>query len=75
MTDWFPGSVRPVHLGVYQRDENENTCFSYWDGNNWGWNKRTPKDALKFSLWHSNHQCLPWRGLTKDEHEQHMAAT
>jgi hypothetical protein len=71
VTPWFSGDVKPLRVGVYERDdtgtcmENGKPNFSMWDGLKWRssrWEiagadeERTP----------SYEQELPWRGLASD---------
>lgn len=32
-TPWFHGNIKPVHIGIYQRDTAD--IYSYWDGEYW----------------------------------------
>ena len=36
LTDWFPPEVKPVRVGVYQRDYQDDfpeiPSYSYWNG-------------------------------------------
>lgn len=34
-TSWFPGSVRPLREGLYQKKLERGTAYSYWDGFYW----------------------------------------
>ena len=64
LTPWFPGSVKPVHVGVYQRTW-KSLPFSFWDGRQWllaGYEKR---DAMGHSNIPSSAQSVPWRGLSE----------
>lgn len=70
LTPWFPGDVKPVHIGVYQRDFGgaDNRKYAYWGGDHWRWSEPTPERA---ALWRhvdgkSSVQLEPsirWRGL------------
>ncbi len=35
VTPWFPGTVKPVHPGVYQRMLNVEIVYAYFGGKNW----------------------------------------
>lgn len=63
-TETYPGHVKPVRVGVYERDYRDSDspywCLSRWDGSKWlsaGWKRVVPA---------SIYQSLPWRDLTKD---------
>ena len=65
-TDWFPGNVKPVRVGVYQRQYDWLLAFSYWDGKHWGWTEPgTAKQAAEYRYPQSREQELPWRGLPR----------
>lgn len=61
LTDWFPGSCRPVHVGWYDRDYEELDHMpaaiyrDYWDGNLW---RYTVHGAIM------QNQSRNWRGVT-----------
>lgn len=72
LTPWFPGAVKPVRVGVYEReyplipsDEGTVHLYCYWSGNKWSTWALSPKDA--FNLWYTVGalQDLPWRGVLK----------
>ena len=78
LTPWFPGDVKPVHIGVYQRDFGGlgNRKYAYWDGEHWSWSESTPELAAKWgaSKWRTNigafsslqsNPVIRWRGLAK----------
>lgn len=70
LTPWYPGHVKPVRVGVYERDYAENPKssrprFCYWDGAAWGCYGMTKDNAKNFSL-ASAAQSLPWRGIAKE---------
>jgi hypothetical protein len=58
VTDWFPGEVKPVRVGWWERKipfsfDLQSGCMTtrtYWDG----------------SKWDSQYQSLPWRGLVEE---------
>lgn len=35
VTPWFPGTVKPVRPGVYQRMLNLEVVYAYFGGKNW----------------------------------------
>lgn len=71
LTDWFPGSVKPVHEGVYPRQYNygktPSVQYCYWNGRAWSMGEHTVEAAagneIAFML--SPRQSLPWRGVLK----------
>ena len=66
LTTWFPGDVKPVRVGVYERKYNMSRfyCYCYWDGEYWHVWAETPMVAEKAFLI-SALQNLPWRGALK----------
>lgn len=80
-TEWMDGSLKPAHVGVYERDYSHSTNgdeilglqFNYWDGRVWwlfGKNPREAKEQYDYAFAEGGlgswHQdTLPWRGLTK----------
>lgn len=68
LTDWFPGTVKPVHAGFYERDYTIKGLpkifpIDYWDGEFWlaAYEGLTP--SLAKSRPRCGYQELPWRGL------------
>jgi hypothetical protein len=62
-TAWYPESVKPVHLGIYERDLFENgPTYSRWDGKFWFSCWGSVEDAAN-SKTRSLYQSLKWRGL------------
>jgi hypothetical protein len=63
LTPWFPGNVKPVRSGYYERDwtgDGNTAGFDpdYWDGDIWR--------LSKFGIaWRQRAKALPWRGLAK----------
>ena len=65
-TDWIPGDVKPVRVGVYQREYPSGAWrYCLWNGRGWCVYGLTPKDAAEWSDVESNEQNLPWRGLAE----------
>lgn len=58
-TAWFPGNVKPVHVGLYEQKHYSVDCIEmyYWDGTSW-YLKNLPVEC--------NDQNRPWRGLMSD---------
>jgi hypothetical protein len=63
-TPWYPGDVKPVRVGVYERKSHTGT-FSYWDGKRWGMGAHFARQAAN-DRDPSAFQREPWRGLTKE---------
>ncbi len=63
VTDWFPASVNPVHVGVYETDTDG--CFQHWNGKWFGLFSHSPQEAFKERKVKSMFQEDKWRGLTK----------
>ena len=67
LTPLFPGRVKPVRVGVYERKRlDKGFSYAYWNGIRWSVNCRTPAFALKFAHIHSSFQSRPWRGLAEE---------
>ncbi len=65
-TDWFPGDVKPVREGWYERAYRgygiAPVQMCYWTGVRWSAGQGEAYDIPVFS---SMYQNLPWRGLMK----------
>lgn len=57
VTSWYPGSIKPVRAGVYERIfSNDGSVFlSYWDGLTW---------CREADHQPSLYQQIKWRGRT-----------
>ena len=64
LTQWFPGDVKPVHIGVYERRLTKYLYYSRWDGEKWYYLRDTVDEAAS-QIIDSAHQNLPWRGVLK----------
>ena len=66
LTQWFPGYVKPVHVGVYERRLRFKTdvYYSRWDGEKWCTLCDTVDEAAH-KIFDSAYQNLPWRGVEK----------
>lgn len=65
LTPWFPGEVKPVRRGVYERfTPTESTpTFQHWNGEFWGFRGSCIDDAahgIDKSVFQFEHK---WRGL------------
>lgn len=67
LTPWFPGDLKPVRVGVYERKyDTTQTAYCHFDGQNWRFGTTSlhfASDAASKRL--SNAQNLPWRGVMK----------
>lgn len=64
-TAWYPASLKPVHIGVYETDLGSAFSrfgFSYWDGNHWSNQYGLPETAEKYCD-SPGAQDKCWRGL------------
>jgi hypothetical protein len=65
-TDWFPGNIKPVRIGVYEKQiYNERSVFSYWDGAYWFVYSYSVLAALQHRGCKSVFQNSKWRGISK----------
>lgn len=65
-TTWFPGNMKPVHVGVYERNHklSGKALFQFWNGKYFGLLANAPDQAVngKFrKSWLQKQK--PWRGL------------
>lgn len=65
LTPWYPPEVKPVRVGVYQRNLGEGSpTYSRWNGREWKFSRPTADEADEQtfrSLW----QYMDWRGLAE----------
>jgi hypothetical protein len=67
LTEWYPGDVKPVRPGVYQRDWGGGIpVFSKWTGSHWKVCCETVNQAAKERRISSFQFIDPWRGLAQD---------
>ncbi len=66
-TPWFPGDVKPAHVGLYQRNGGPYVYWSGWNGTFWGTGAFREEDAVTWRNEKSLCQSLPWRGLKTQE--------
>lgn len=68
-TPWFPPTIKPVRLGVYERDMTAHIRkagkLSYWNGEFWGGWGQTVATAESNKDSKSSVQGAYWRGLTE----------
>lgn len=67
LTPWFPNSVKPRRVGVYERHYGgkDNVGFAFWNGCVWGYRAESPDGAVIASAVESVTRCR-WRGLAKE---------
>lgn len=67
LTDWYPPSIKPARVGVYQRDMRGtgNGQYSHWDGMFWGGWGGSIEIAARNAGGISSVQDANWRGLAK----------
>jgi hypothetical protein len=65
LTPWFPGSMVPARVGVYQRDIfKDSTSYSRWDGQDWYAYSGNPSAAALMQTVSAIHSAR-WRGLAE----------
>ena len=80
LTDWFPAGVKPVRVGVYERDygrqfdEGDDPAYQFWDGSQWLYGTSTPETTMK-AVAKSDFSGVcqyehAWRGLAEPPGEQ-----
>lgn len=67
MTDWFDGTVKPVHVGYYERHFTDSpiigfSSIQYWNGVVW-----LTKQHYGQIHWRQVGDYPAWRGLTSDQ--------
>lgn len=67
-TGWYPASIKPVRVGVYQRDmqDSGNGEYSFWDGESWGGWGNSIEIAARNAGSKSSVQDANWRGLAQE---------
>ena len=66
-TDWFDGSVKPVNVGVYERQWPEGVLLHKWDGAVWFAGQSTAEEAESCRV-ESLDSRRPWRGVVPEVH-------
>lgn len=69
LTPWFPASVKPARVGVYEKRTSGHhaTQWAGWDGRVWNVLCLTPEEAAAEMDGHPT--CFPddeWRGLAEE---------
>lgn len=64
---WHDGSVKPVHVGVYEVNPADRTrYFSWWNGNNWKGHWATIDRAFEMQHFEYDSSITEkWRGILK----------
>jgi putative component of toxin-antitoxin plasmid stabilization module len=70
LTRWFPGEVKPVRKGVYEKRLvleafNGNRVFQYWNGRYWCVSHTHVDIAFSSRIFKSDYQDGMWRGVAK----------
>jgi hypothetical protein len=69
LTPWFPASVKPARVGVYNVDTLElGDIYRYWDGRHWSFFGLSPDGAMTQHAHgniFTNGRLFPWRGLAE----------
>lgn len=65
LTPWFPGTVKPVRPGVYQRIVWCRRTYSFWDGQHWHAGTESPKPARYVDRLSDFQASAQWRGIRK----------
>jgi hypothetical protein len=73
LTPWFPKSVAPVRIGVYETDFSSGMRFSHFDGKHWNgcWSESEwAQDECDYFAKHGTEGCASggfrWRGLARN---------
>jgi hypothetical protein len=64
LTDWFPPEIKPVRIGVYQRQFSNYSSYSWWNGKHFSIGREFPSALDIHSAQESVFQNKPWRGLS-----------
>lgn len=59
VTNWFAGTVKPHHVGWYERRFSDGDYFHFWDGHYWS------RYINGDPHWRQVGDYPTWRGLTK----------
>jgi hypothetical protein len=72
VTDWFPADVKPVHVGVYEKNYrteydigHDKPEYQYWDGTNWYYGSRDVEETAALFKKGNSVAFYPrqWRGV------------
>lgn len=70
LTPWFPNSIKPVRVGVYEirgvagvsKTERVYRC---WNGRMWGYAEYIPSRCKPVDAWDHGENMTGWRGIEK----------
>ncbi|CAJ7525264.1 Uncharacterised protein [Burkholderia pseudomallei] len=64
LTEWFPKNIKPVHIGLYQRNYGDDLTEipDYWDGSLWWICTSSGNIVTRSGI------SLPWRGIKEKHH-------
>lgn len=65
-TNWYPGTVKPKRIGLYERNIkfwHTKIRWSFWNGRFWGGWAGSKAFAVANQNYRSTTQEAPWRGL------------
>lgn len=71
LTPWFPKSIKPVRVGVYQirdpwtQQSIGKTTFRHWNGRRWGLACSDPSLCRPANYWNHGQEMTGWRGIKK----------
>jgi hypothetical protein len=63
LTEWFPPSIKPVHVGPYQRKFEDYVSYAWWDGESFSVGQFSPTAFGMYGHPRSSYQNRLWRGL------------
>jgi hypothetical protein len=68
LTDWFPGDVKPVRKGVYQKlcGHGVELGYQYWNGKYWCYWTPNKNEAKTYEGPSWEGEFGQWRGLTEN---------
>ena len=62
-TQWFPGTLKPMYVGVYVRRRTHSIeTYNYWDGQQWHIGDSSPQGAYLKKGKISQYQTSAWCG-------------
>lgn len=65
LTPLFPGTVKPVRKGLYQRRYECGFGYAMWTGKHWTFGTFRRDDPIGW-VGKTSRQELPWRGLAQE---------
>ena len=64
-TEWYPGDMKPVRDGVWERELEDEVLYSRFGKEGWFCCRGSIREAMEVEDL-SAYQNLPWRGLAQD---------